>query len=84
MHSIVLLLVTPGRRLAEDIEGSGRGLEISITIVTVLVEMPAPGSEPSAIRQVAFWQSSPNGGSSVGLRMGVANRYLWTPAGPMG
>lgn len=49
MLSIVLLLATPGGRLVEDTEGSGLGLEISIALVTVLAEMPAPGSEPSAI-----------------------------------
>jgi len=50
MHSIVLLLATPGGRLVEDTEGSGLSLEISIALVTVLrAEMPASGSEPSAI-----------------------------------
>jgi len=49
MHSIVLLLAIPGGRLVEDTEGSGLGLEISIALVAVLAEMPAPGSEPSAI-----------------------------------
>lgn len=49
MHRIVLLLAIPRCRLVEDAEGSSRGFEISITIVTMLAEMLAPGSEPSAI-----------------------------------
>lgn len=49
MHSIVPLLAIPGCRLVEGPEGFGFGLEISITIVTVLAELLAPGSEPSAI-----------------------------------
>ena len=86
MHSIVLLLASPGCHLVEDTKGLSLGLDISITTVTVLTlrQCPHMAANPQPFDRWRSGRCPLKFSSTVGLRIGVADRYLEPQPGPWG